>query len=223
MSSPPTGSTLGFADAMNFVRNILNASSMTYSGTNANDDPKRWPEGVIIDAIRGADALIYNTVAQAPGHPKRAELLTPSTNIVHTGMIPDHEGPIGAILIGGKSGRWLTASEIGKLRELVITFFDQGPYWDLIDNRLYYYPGSTATVDIVPPYNSSGSTLQSPQAYFHGITSMALAMLFGKEGAETQTAAYYKSVYDTVYQMIKDGAQMIQPVVAYQKGSMDGN
>lgn len=206
---------LVFTDAINLVRNMLNASSDSYT---TNDDELRWPEQAIIDAVRGADGLIFMAIGNTPGHPKRSALLVASANIVHTGLIPEHVGPIGAVLVAAAPPQMLPSFEIKKLRDVILTTTDTGPYFDIIDNRLYYYPGSVATVDIVPPFNDEGMSLQSPQEYYHGIVALALAILFGKEGAETETAAYYKGFGDSVLQWIKEGAQTIAPIVAYQKG-----
>ena len=214
MSSPPVSATLGFSDALAHVRNLLNASTLYAT----NDDLERWPEEVIIDSIRGADALIYNRVGNTPGHPKRSELLEASSNILHAGLIPAHEGPLGTVLIGGKGGRVLPAQEIEQLRKAIFTFIDTGPYYDIVDNRLFYYAGSTATIDIVPPYDNAGAALLTPQSYYNGVVALALAMLFGKEGVETQTAGYYLSYGQAVMDQIDKGAAMIAPVVAYQGG-----
>lgn len=208
---------LTYTDALNLARSLLNAS--TGSAYTVNDDTDRHPDQEIMDAIRGADALIYTTVATTPGHSKRSKYLTPSANIPYAGEIPEHVGPIGAVLIAGGPAYVLPAAEIGRLKTNTLSLTDATPYYDVVGNTLFYVPGSTATVEIVPPYNDQGGSLQSPQEYFQGVVALALAMLFGKEGAEVEAAQFYQGYGDMVMKLIQSNAEQLPDIVAYQKSN----
>ena len=206
--------TLTFTDALNLTRSLLNAAMV---GSYTMNDDDRHPDVEIIDAIIGADAIIYNTVAQTPMHPFRASQYV-ATKINHRALMAAHIGPVGQVLVpftSGQAANQLPAAEIERLRANPLGLTITGPYFDIVDERLFC-SGTDASVDLVPPFQSDGMSLKSPPEYFHAVVAVALAFLFGKEGAEVEAAAHYKSIVETMITQIEKGAQSVAPVIAYQ-------
>lgn len=196
--------------ARNLVRSLLN-SSTTY-GTN--DDTKRHPDAEIDDALRQADAKVVNLILNTPGHPRRAQYLT-ATSVAHAGLIPAHTGDIGTVLVNGKAATPKPAAEIERLRSNVLNLVDIGPYYDIVDQRLFFAPAGTATIDL-GNYQDSGTTLQAPDEYLGFDIADALAYLFGKEGSETPTAQHFAAIAESIWKMIPSGAVDVPRVIAYQ-------
>lgn len=208
-----------FADALNLCRSILNAS--TGSAYTTNDDQDRHPDAEIQDAIRAADGMIYGIVGNTPGHPFRAGLFV-QTSIAHAGQIPDHLGDIGGVLINGQGADLLDAAEITRLRTNTLGLSVTTTYYDIVANR-FFYSGTSGTIDLVPPYNDTGMSLQSPQEYAYGVIAYALAILFGKEGAETPTAQHFQTLGNTVVEMVRAAATQIpKSILDQSKGMTNG-
>ena len=209
---------LTFADALNLCRSTLNAS--TGSAYTTNDDQDRHPDQEIADAIRAADGLIYSAVGNTPGHPKRFGLFV-ATSVAHRGMIPDHLGDFGDVLVNGQKADLLDAAEIEVVRTNTLGLSTPSSrfYYDIVNNRLYY-SGSTGTIDIVPPFVDSGMSLQTPQDYFYGVVAKALAILFAKEGSETPTAQHFGQLGDAVLEWVARAAQSIpKSILDQSKGA----
>lgn len=197
--------------ARDLVRSLLN-SSTTYG---SNDDTERHPDAEIDAAIQAADADIALLICSTPNHPERRKYVS-TVGVAHAGLIPEHIGPIGAVLVGGKGANPLPAAEIESLRTGTLPTF--GPYFDVVDQRLYFVGGASATVDIYT-FIQSGNTLQAADQYLGYIVCRALAKLFGKEGAEISAASHFKSLADQYWELIKAGAEALPTVVAYQKSA----
>lgn len=212
--TPPPGSALDFTLAKNFVTSILNAST-TY-GTN--DDIERHPAGEITDAIRLADNQIAGLILATPNHPQRAKYLSdtvPTAINVSGGLIPKHIGPVGSVWVGGKAATRLKRGEIQQLIDNPLGLKTISAYYDIVGERLYFVGGPSALIDIcILPDN--GATLNTPSEYFNGVVALALAYLFGKEGAEMDAAAHFKALADTCMELIKMNANQLPAVVAYE-------
>jgi len=210
---------LTFADALNLCRSILNASLGTAYTTN--DDVDRHPDLEISDAIRFADSLIYSTVGNTEGHPKRYGLFV-RTSVAHAGLIPDHLGNLGTVLINGQAADLLDAAEITRIRTNTLGLSVTSTYYDIVGNTLFY-SGASGTIDIVPPFNDTGMSLQSPQDYAYGVVAKALAILFAKEGSETPTAQHFSQMGDMVLDMVMKAAQSIpKSILDQSKGANNG-
>lgn len=206
-----------FADCLNICRSTLNAS--TGSAYTTNDDIDRHPDSEITDALRAADALIYSTVGNTPKHPKRSGLYV-ATAVAHAGLIPAHLGELGTVLINGTGADILDVGEITILRTNTLSLSTPSTrfYYNIAGDRLFYSGGS-GTIDIVPPFNDTGGVLQSPQDYVYGVIGYALAILFAKEGSETPTAQHFKSLGDSVIELVQKAAVSIPSSILDQKGA----
>ncbi len=210
---------VSFTTASDLTTSLLNAS--TAYGTN--DDLERHPVGEISAAIMAADTEIINAILSTPGHPRRQDYITAQA-VTHTELIPAHIGPIGTVLVNSKAAEQLPAEEIERLRTNPLSLTQIREYYDIVGERLYFAPryvtgttDSTATVDICL-YKAEAGMLQSPEEYLYAIVSAALALLFGKEGAEIEAAQHFKSLRDSSFEWIKAGSVGQPPeVVGYQR------
>lgn len=207
--------SLDITSVTNLVTSILGASVGTSYGTMS--DTKRHSTGEILDAILDADVEVRYAILQS-NSPLKASLYTNSSNLASGSQLPSSDGPYGAVLVDAVPARAVPAPEIARVvaNVLAIPTGIVGKLFAILGNKIFHN-GTTATIEIVTLARGT-NTLGSPDSAAWAVVAGALAILFAKDGADTQTAVYFAREYDARLNLIRSGAGELSPVTPFQGG-----
>ena len=210
---------LGMTSVRNLVRSILGAST-TY-GTN--DDTLRHPDSEIDDAILDADQEIALDILESPNNPFKTGFYTNSGNLASGAKLPASDGPYGAVLVDSIVPRPVPAPEVARLtaNTLGIPAQCMGKVY-AIEGNYIFHNGTNATIEVATI--TRGASPVSPEVYAWAVVAGALAILFAKDAADTETAQYFATEYMKRRLMIRQGTITALPAVtAFQKGMTSGS
>lgn len=152
----------------------LNNSPTAYPSTQGAGGRVGYADGKIDDVIADVAAAIIGLIAANADNPRRRALMT---TVAQTNgqLIPDHIGPIGAVVVDSKPGKQTSAQDIQRINDnaLGYTAYNTG-YFGKIGERIYF-AGTTCTVDIVAL--ATVDVTMVPPEYIDALVNWAVAKL----------------------------------------------
>jgi hypothetical protein len=202
---------LNLTTMTSMVGNILGAyAASTYGGAVTD---KRWTATAITDAIHAAAMEVANVIVNTDNHPLKATFYAPSSNLASGSELPASDGPYGAVLVDGLVPRPVPPAEVARLVSNVLGL-NVGKVYAIFGIRIFHN-GTVATVEIATI--DSTTDLNLPESLTWAVVAGALALLFAKDAADTETASYFAAQYNRRIDLIKMGAASVPPIEASQE------
>lgn len=195
-----------------------------YAG-KINDDRHSIQE--IDEIMFESDEMIYNAIAETPGHWAQADIAVLSGSISSGAAIPTHVGNIVDVLIQKVTAaaylpgvRWRCIPDINNWNANTGTaplnaFGTLGPsaagsalsgYWETDSNNYLFYTGSDAKCRLFT-YIRSALALQSPAIYTSKLINIGMARLQLKDGDDPQAASVWGKFAEADMMIIRAGGQ----------------
>lgn len=204
-------------------------ASTTVSGVECafagkiNDDRHTIQE--IDEIMFESDEMIYNAIAETPGHWAQPDLVVLSSSVSNAAAIPTHVGNIVEVLIQKVTAaaylpavRWPCIPDINNWNANTGTapnniFGTLAPnaagsalsgYWEIDSNGYLFYTGQDAKIRLFT-YIRSAVALQSPGIYTSKLINVGMARLQLKDGDDPQAASVWGKFAESDMGMIRAG------------------
>jgi hypothetical protein len=213
---------------------LLNAAD-AYASTPTSD---KYTAAEIDEALFQGDEQVALNVLSTVGHFARSNFLALSADIAHGAKIPEHVGDIGQILIKRwtsdteyKPGIPTTEDAIARYRanigvapyNMYGALAHDAPdsplsgYYCLKEENILLYTGVSAKAYIANYVRTAA--LQSPAIYIGAIVAYAPGLLFQKDGADPQAAAYYMTLAQNMFAQIRGEAKALPDLTPFARAA----
>lgn len=164
----------------------LNNSPTAYPTTQGAGGRVGYASDKIDDVITDVSAAIIGLIAANPDNPRRRGLTT-TVSQTNGALIPDHVGPIGAVIVDGKPGVLTGARDVQRINDnaLAYTAYNTG-YYGKFGERIWF-AGTTCTVDIVALATVDVTVV--PPEYLDALVNWAVAKLLMLAGDAEMVAS----------------------------------
>lgn len=188
------------------VRLLLNDPSVVTGATLAaiaTGQDGAYPDSPVDAFISDEGARVYNAIASNPTHPRRRALVS-TVAVTHGALLPDHVGPVGAILSDGVQARMVPHDAVTRRRTNALSLTIPDPLAAIVGERVFFV-GTTCTVDIVAPPGSPFDPSVIPVEEVDIVVCLVVARLAAQDEGAMAMAGHFKTIGDEGMAAIRAG------------------